>query len=535
MPKRDVAIQIVSPTEGLHVDLSPSIITPRSSPNLRDCNGYFGMIQKDYGTTLFATGTGASLTVPANLIYEAAFLNNSVLEAFTHTGMYKYTSGLDSFVTDGQVYSGTFTDHWSACIHNNVLIYANGIDLIQSKAAYNSTGTAMGGVAASSLKAWSVVSFKDHLNLYHTVEGGNETGKRIRWSKVGALTFSASDWTTGVASFIDLQDMDGEIQAAEKLGNGAVAIYADNSIFMQEWVGGTDVYRFTKMFTGIGIPCRRGIVANDSVHYVFTRNNIYEYWGGRDLKPIGDAIKPELISVANQSAFAYAFLQYVESDNELRVYLPTGTSTQPDTCYICKISDNYAWFKDKRTYTAQGKTNRPGGLTIGQLVGNIGAQNWRFGDKITRAGSNVELLCDTSGSVSKMDKTVYSIVQAGTSTAQSFIFDTKDLSSINDIDPIVRSKYNLSEYMDNKTRWLELKVEAKGEGSLHTQYSIDGGYNFSTFNESPKTLVSTWSMHTFDVDIASEKFMVRFTNTATNEAVHIQYIKVSFVPGSEIS
>ena len=525
MSRRQVAIEIFSPTEGIHRELPSSMITARSTPSCT-ADSYYGAVQKDYGTTLFATGT---LGAPSNLIFEADFPAQTVLEVFTHTNMKSYSAG--TYANDGQTYTGTFTDYWNACMHNAVMVYGNGKDLVQYKPAYNSTGTQMGGVSSGSYMALGFVSFKDHLNLYHTTEGGTACPKRVRWTKVGLLSYATADWGTGTAGFLDLQDMDGNLLAAGKLGNGAVAIYAENSVHIQEWVGGNDVYRFTKVLSNLDIPTRRCFVANDSVHYLLTRDGVYEYAGGRDIKCISDPIESDFVGVINSSNMSRAFMQFRKHDNELRVYVPTGTSTNPDTCYICKVKDNYSWFRGPGEYTAAGQSQRPSAVTIGDLVGAIGAQNWTFGEMAVKAGAVTPLLADPSGRVVQADKTVYSLSATGATIPQTFIFDTKDISSIKDIDPLIQKRYNLTEYMDNQSRWLQCQVEAKGYGSLYLQYSLDEGNSWTGFDESPKTLTSNWDMYYFDVDRVSPKLRIRLSNTATNEVVHCRYVKVEFVPG----
>jgi hypothetical protein len=207
----------------------------------------------------------------------------------------------------------------------------------------------------------------------------------------------------------------------------------------------------------------------------------------------------------------------------------------PDTCYVCKVKENYAWYKENRPYVAKGKvTNSPSGVTIGELLGDIGAQNWKFGDYMVGVGANLTLLTDQSGRITKMDKTVYSLSSTGTQVAQTFIFDTKDISSINDVDPMVRNRYNMSTYMDNKSRWYEIKVEAKGSGSLYVDYSVDAGQTWTSCNPGYATLTPEWNMYIFECDHASPRFMVRTRNSGLNEVVHVRYIKVNFIMGSEV-
>jgi len=535
MPKRDVAIEILSPTEGLHKELGESFITLRSTPYSLDANAYYGLVQKEYGTTLFATSTGAVLGAPPNFIYEALFGSDRIIEAFTHTGMHKYSSGTDAFVSDGQVYTGTYTDFWSGCMHNDEFIYTNGVDTIQAKLAYNSTGTNLGGVSTAAAKANVVISFANHLNVYNTVESGSNCFKRVRWTKVGLLGHTSTDWTAGTAGFVDLMDIEGNLMTAEKLGNAGVAIYGERSIHMQEWVGGTDVYRFTKMITNVGTPSRRGVVANDVTQYFLGRDNIYMYRGGRDLTPIGDAIKAQYVNDVSQANIEYAFIDYINDDDEVRVYIPTGTDTYPTICYVYKVKDN-AWFRIARPYICVGKvTEAPSGITIGELLGNIGAQSWKFGDYIVRAGASLTVLGDQSGHIVKMNKTVYSISNSGTQGAQNFVFTTKDISSINDVDPLVKNRYNITAYMDNQSRWYSIKLEACGDGSMYVDYSTDAGQNWTACNPACVALTPDWDMYELEIDTTSERLMIRIRNSAVNEVVHVRYLKTQFIVGSEVN
>jgi len=539
MSRREVAIEIFMPDEGLHTDLSRSMITPRSTPFCRNANSYYGVVQKDYGTILFHTGSGGvgtAMGAPINLLYSVDFYDTTLLEAFTHTGMYKYSAGLDAFVIDSIAYTGTFTDFWSACMHNDAMVYADGAHLVQYKLNSAATGTNMGGVTSGSYKAFAVVSFANHLNLYHTDEGGNECRKRVRWSVNGPLAYASADWSGGTSGFLDVQDVDGDILTAHPLGAGNVAVYGEGSIHIQSWVGGTSVYRFDKLIAGVQIPARRAVVSNDTVHYLLARDNIYEYHGGRDIRPIGEAIKSRYISLKNEDALDTSFLEYIRDEGELRVHIPTGTSTQPDKCFICKIvgTSTYTWWEGDTYYTVGGKLTTPSALTIGELVGNIGAQNWTFGDLVAKSGATIHLLADQSGRVVKRSKATYALSNSGTDTPQPFLFDTKDISSIKDIDPLLQDKYHLTYYMDNMSRWTKATIEAKGYGTVSMQYSVDGGIGFDPFPEGDITLTPEWETYELDLDYANPNISLRVENTGTNEVVHMRYLRVDFVPGGDV-
>jgi len=526
MARRDVAIEIFAPTEGIHKELGASMITPRSTPSVQNANAYYGVVQKDYGTSLFVTGT-----VPAAVValYEANFAASPTFEAFTSTGMYKVGAG--TFAVDSIAYTADATSPWKCCMHNEAMFFTQGKNLLQYKATYTATGTNCPSASSGSFMALDVVSFKEHLNIYHTTEGGTGCPKRVRWTKSGLLGYTQTDFGTGTASFLDLQDADGDILAAGPIGLGAVAIYAEDSVHQQEWVGSDPVFRFTKVIRKAGIPTRQCFAIKGDLHYVLTRYGIFEYRGGTDWIDISKPIRADWVSTLNATYMNKSYIQYVQDDDEIRAYVPSISATDIDTVYICKLSDDYAWYKSNRNYTACGVFARPASLKIGELIGNIGAQNWRFGDMRLALGAKIDLLGDKSGRVVKIDRTVYSVSESGTSSAQTFLFNTKDLSSIGDIDPLRRSRYDVSQYMDNNSRWLTAVVEAKGNGTLQVLYSIDGGDSFNTIGTT--TVSSTWVMHRFDFDCAAPRCMLQLKNIGTNEVVHIRYVKLEFIPGSE--
>jgi hypothetical protein len=536
MPERKIPIEVISPTQGVHLELPASIIEPRSLPNARNANTYFGVLQKEYGTSLLTTSAKGVVTLPPSLIFEAPFPANTTLQVFNNTAMYQYAA--NTCTNDGQVYTGAFTDIWQACMHFGSaagveLWFTNGKDPIQYKAAYNSTGTTeAGALAAGTYKAYAIQSFKEHLNIYRTIEAGVECPQRIRWTKVGLLGHNASDWSTGGSGFLDLADAEGDILSAAPLGPGLMSIYTEGSIHSQRWVGGTDIYRFDKVISGVTVPTRRCVAVNEATHYVLLRDGVYEYIGSSPMKKISSAVDQWFKTLVNPNTFNTSFLQYVKEDDELRVYVPEGSATLPNKCYVCKLADSYAWFKLDRNYTCCGKSSRPSALTIGDLVGNIGAQDWKFGDTIATAGVNIHVLGDYTGHLVKMDKTLYSISEAGTSIPQTFVIDSKDFTSIKDVDPLTKDRYDLSEYMDNQSRWVGVTYELKGQGSVLPQYSVDAGNSWDNFPEGPKDLSTQWTMVNWDVDVANKSFMLRLTNTGTNESVHVGYWKVEFVPGS---
>jgi len=538
MAKRHRSLDIFNPTLGIKSDAPTDLIDARAMPfgNVQNNKCYYGVNQKEYGTSLFATGSAAVITGGApTFLFEAQFPNSSLLQVHTPLSVLKYTAGLDGYVSDGQAFAGTYADFWSGVMHNDAYIYSNGLAPLQVKSSFSATGTNMASaVSPTTYSAWSLLSMRDHLLLYHTFENGSEFYKRVRWSKKGVLTYTAAttDFASGVAGSIDIQDGEGELKCAVPLSGGA-ALYFEHCVHYQFWVGGDEVWRFQKVVPGIGTPGRRTAISYSDVNYFLSQDNVYAFAGGSDLRPIGNPIKQALFSEINREFINTAFLDFDPRENELSINVPTGTATEPNVCWVYRVADD-AWTRKIRQHSASGRFSRRTGLTIGELVGPIGAQNWTFGEAVVRVDAEVKLFGDPSGRIVKHDIARYSLSQTGTDVAQTFIYETPDLVGN-------RTKFGYSQdpleanYVENlvtEQRWQRFTLNVFGNGTADVLFSTDRGSTFQPFSASPITIVPGATSYPFDVDVSNPYFRARVVNTGQNEFIGIKYAKVDFIPGA---
>jgi hypothetical protein len=529
MPKRHRSIEIYAPTMGIKSDAPSDLLDVRAMPTCTNVKLQYGINQKEYGTSVYATNTGAVVNGVPTFIYEANFPNSAILQVHTPTNIYAYTSGSDTYFNDGQTFTGTYNDFWSGVMHNDAYVYCNGQAPLQYKASFSATGTNLpGAVTPTTFSSWSLLSMRDHLLMYHVFENGGEYFKRVRWSKKGALTYVAgtTDFASGVAGGVDIQDCEGEIKGAAPLSGGA-AVYAENSIHYQYWVGGDEVWRFQKTVSGIGTIGRRTFVSYAGVNYFLSQENIYKYAGGDTPDPIGNPIKQAFFSELNQSAQKSSFLDFDAQENELLVYIPTGTATQPDICWVYRVKDD-AWSRKARQHSSATTFSRRSGLTIGDLVGDIGAQNFTFGDALVRAEAHVKIFGDPSGRVVKHDPTRWSLSSTGTNVAQAYVYETPDITGNKATDPI---DGDVQQYTTNYQRWQRLTIDMKGTGEANVSYSTDYGQSFVPFAASPITMIPAGTRHLLDMDVSSPVLRLRISNSGLNEFVAVKYAKLDFIPG----
>lgn len=540
MPKRHRSLEIYAPTLGIKSDVPTNLMDPRAAVNAQNVKFYYGVSQKEYGTSLYATGTMSVMTNSPTFIYDAEFPNSTILQILTPTSVYAYTAGSDSYVINGQSFTGTYTDFWSGIMHNDAFFYTNGVNPIQVKTSFSATGTNLASaVTPTTYMAWSLVSLKDHLCLYHLFENGAEHYKRVAWSIKGPLTLSAgtTDFDSGTAGAIDLQDAVGEIRAAVPLGPGA-AIYCERSIHLQTWVGGDQIFQFDKVSPNIGIPGRRCVFSYSNVNYFLSHNNVFSF-DGSTLTPIGDPIKKALFSEVNQDNIGSSFLDYDPAENELLVYVPTNTSTQPNVCWVYRISDD-TWSRKLREHSAAGRFSRRSGLTIGELVGDIGGLNFTFGEALVRADAEIRIFGDPSGRLVKHDITRWSVNQTGTNIAQIYVHESPDLignkvagqyAQVQAQDP---TDGDVVQYTVTAQRWQRMSPEIYGNGQASVLYSTDRGSTYREFDQSPMTLVNNGTAYALDMDVANPYIRFKVISTGQNDFIGFRYAKLDFIPGGNV-
>ena len=510
----------------------PELLDPRSAASGQNFKTYFGVNQKEYGTSLWATSTSAFFTTAPTMIFAATFPGISVLEVATPVQLYQYAASADNYMIDGQTYTGTYNDYWSAVMFNNAMIFTNGKDPMQIKQNYNSTATQLASaVSPTTFNAWCIQGLNGYLNLYHTFENQSEFYKRVRWSAQAPLTYTAgtADFGSGVAGAQDLDDGEGNRMQAVPLAGGMV-IYFENSVHYQYFVGGDQVWQFQKMVPGVGIPSRRAALGYQEVNFFISNNNIYRYYGGYYLDPIGEPIKQALFAELNQAAINTIWLDYDKREAELLVNIPTGTSSTPNVTWVYRVADK-AWSRRIRSHSSGTIYGKQNGLTYGQVTTPFGGQNYTFGDCSVQIGAATKLYGDINGRVVKTDVTVYSQSIAGTQVAQTYVYDTPDLTGRGQQDP---QEEDHVDFMSTNQRWQRLTTEIYGTGQMGILYSTNHGVTFTPLAQSPVNLSNTAQTYMLDMDVSNPYIRIRYTNSGLNDFVAVRYARLDFIPGAQV-
>ena len=130
----------------------------------------------------------------------------------------------------------------------------------------------------STLRATSLRSFGDFLIAMNTTESGVEHPNRVRFSTTALSNQVPSTWdetdVTQSAGFNDLVQMETPILDGATLGSNFL-IYSSDQVWLMEFVGGTFIFNFRKLFDDAGVMSQNCIVEVEGKHYVFDFDDIY--------------------------------------------------------------------------------------------------------------------------------------------------------------------------------------------------------------------------------------------------------------------
>ena len=273
-----------------------------------------------------------------NIRRSPCFRNVSAISGFTPVfihGVFS-TSGYDTVTLvsdDFDVYTfsnGTTTlDYNSSLSSSNSSVTATSLANVQylnrgdttplykspSMSNYASLVNWPSGYTCASLR-----SYGDFLIALNTSEGSTEFPTRVRFSDIALANNAPSSWdetdTTKSAGFNDLAQMDTPIIDGQTLGSNFL-IYSSDQVWLMEFVGGTFIFNFRKLFQDAGVINQNCIVEVEGKHYVFDQDDIY-VTDGVTLQSIVDGrVKNYIFSGIDTGALDKCFVQFDQAREEI--------------------------------------------------------------------------------------------------------------------------------------------------------------------------------------------------------------------------
>jgi len=166
----------------------------------------------------------------------------------------------------------------------------------------------------------SLRSFGDFLIAMNTDEGGSAFPTRVRFSDIALANNAPSTWdetdVTKSAGFNDLAQMNTPIIDGQTLGSNFL-IYSSDQVWLMEFVGGTFIFNFRKLFNDAGVINQNCIVEVEGKHYVFDQDDIYVTDSVSIQSIVDGRVKDYIYSGIDTSAYNKCFVQFDQAREEI--------------------------------------------------------------------------------------------------------------------------------------------------------------------------------------------------------------------------
>lgn len=488
---------VLQMTGGLNVNIDPTFLVDKESPDLLNVRFDKGLIRKDLAFSNF--GTGLPLDGTVLLIDQFPLQSGTTYTVLvTDKQTYKYVSANDTY---SSIQDSNFTGDADNWIDSAVTLDANAADiwvLTNGKDPVKKwTGSGnianLGGLANVAAKSLAV--FKNRLILGGTTESGTACPSRIRWSVVA----DPEDYANTGSGFIDLVDTPDWVVGFCGLKD-KLFILKERSIWELVYVGGSNVFEPSLRIDAIGTFSPHTVVTLGDELVIYGSDNIYLF-DGISVEPIGTQIYPLLYEtdskIVNSSKINRAVATYIEEIKEFWLSVPTYGEI-PDTLFKYNFDAN-SWTRKNLEITSFGFYEVPSGTPWTDLSSNWSSQTWNWLDKNLSSGAPTTLIGNYTGYVKEDDRI--------TGDSSTMYFQTKDFT------------------FEHASRVEEFRILAKG-GPFYVSHSLDGG---SSWSDSKLFPVSTaYTEYSYTINLTCQR--IRFKIETTAEDLDIKWMEPWYIP-----
>jgi hypothetical protein len=170
----------------------------------------------------------------------------------------------------------------------------------------------------------------------------------VKWSHGAGAGSVPSSWDetdpTKDAGEYSLTDSPGYLLDGITLRD-IMVLYKEDAVWGMQYIGGPKIFRFFKIFDGIGALSRRCAVEFfDGKHLVFGTNDVFLHDGHNKQSIVNERQRTNLYSLINANAYQRCFVVIDWVYNEVWCCFPSGLST------LCDLALVWNWQRDTVTF-----------------------------------------------------------------------------------------------------------------------------------------------------------------------------------------
>ena len=216
----------------------------------------------------------------------------------------------------------------------------------------------------------AIRSFKQFLFAMNMTEGGNEFPDKLRWSNAAEPGTVPTEWVSTAANEAGdttLSATPGSIVDGLAL-RGQFIIYKDHSTYTCNFVGGTFVFTFRKLFTTSGLLSRNCVAEAEGQHVVMTDGDIILH-DGQNLRSLVDSKLRRFIFLSlDPDNFANSFVFNYRASKEVWICFPESGHIDPNIAVVWDYGHDLLSVRPLRDSWSHGAS--------GSVLSQIQALDW---------------------------------------------------------------------------------------------------------------------------------------------------------------
>lgn len=346
--------------KGVNKDLLPSELAPGVCSDSLNVEFSDGFARHRKGVqTVYTTPTAVPYFIATYVTASARFLiQGGTATVFVDDG---------STRTDitGTPPTGGRDDRWTGGDSNGVWVMNNGIDdpMYWNGNVATNLATISGWTAGT--KADFLRPFKAYLVTGAVTKSGTKYPYRVMWSNAAEPGAIPTAWTASSTNDAGELDLVGVGALVDCLPLGDVNIvYGQEGRYAMQYIGGNDVFRFTRLPGRDGLRTRGCVVDTPKGHVFLSNGDVMLHQGGEAVSIAQGRIRNWLFSTMDSSIGSRAFLTLNPQRSSVWVVFPSTGSTDCDTIAAWNWSDD-TW----AIHEIDGITYGTSGLVASSLIG----------------------------------------------------------------------------------------------------------------------------------------------------------------------
>ena len=312
---------------GVNKDLPASELPPGVWSDVRNCRGRNGLLRKRKGfKPVYTTPTATTyallhfLTSTARFLVQAGTASVFVDDGSTRTDI------------TGSAPTGARDDRWTGGDYNGVLILNNGVD-----APFYWNGDTATNLAAltgwpAGYRADTIRPFKDYLVAGNVYDGSDTKPQMVMWSQSAEAGSLPTSWTAAATNDAGDDPFAGVGGIIDMLPLGDMNIvYGEKGRVAMRYIGGNDVFAFTRLPGNDGLLARACMVDTPKGHVFLSAGDVMLHNGGEAVSIADGVIKDWLFATLDAANAQRAFLCINRAETEVWVCFPSTGQEDCDT------------------------------------------------------------------------------------------------------------------------------------------------------------------------------------------------------------